>query len=387
RAQALLPNADIDFHQILQDELNDLSGVESTISIKIFGDELTVLRQIGEQINDAIEKIPGLVDLIVSGAAGAPQLSIKVDPAEAGRLGLTTQDVLAQVQDALQGSIATQVRVNDRLVDVRVRLNDALRTNPSKLSQIPIVATAGVGSILPLKAVADISMLPGEGAITRENQRRYIAVNGNVEGRDLGSVIKDIQAKLAGIAPPAGYTFILGGTYASQQQAFAQLLLIMALGIVLVYFVLVVQFRSWVQPVTIFTAIPLSLFGVVLGLWLTKTTMNVSSFMGIILLVGLVVKNGIILIDFTNRLIDRGLSVDEALIQAGSIRMRPIIMTTLCTILGLLPLALGFGAGAELQKPLAIAVIGGLSLSTIFTLVFMPVVFRALTGKGDIGTT
>jgi len=150
---------------------------------------------------------------------------------------------------------------------------------------------------------------------------------------------------------------------------------------VLVYFVLVIQFRSWVQPVTIFTAIPLSLFGVVLGLWLTKTTMNVSSFMGIILLVGLVVKNGIILIDFTNRLIAKGLSVDEALVQAGSIRLRPIIMTTLCTILGLLPLALGFGAGAELQKPLAIAVIGGLSLSTIFTLVFMPVVFRALAGK------
>ena len=381
KAQALLPNADIDFHQILQDELNDLSGVDSAISIKIFGDDLTALRQIGEQINDAIEKIPGLVDLIVTGEAGAPQLSIKVDPAEAGRLGLTTQDVLAQVQDALQGSIATQVRVNDRLVDVRVRLNDVLRTNPNKLSQIPILATAGVGSILPLSAVADITMLPGEGAITRENQRRYIAVNGNVEGRDLGSVIKDIQSKLAGITPPAGYTYMLGGTYASQQQAFSQLLLIMALGIVLVYFVLVIQFRSWVQPVTIFTAIPLSLFGVVLGLWLTKTTMNVSSFMGIILLVGLVVKNGIILIDFTNRLIAKGLSVDEALVQAGSIRLRPIIMTTLCTILGLLPLALGFGAGAELQKPLAIAVIGGLSLSTIFTLVFMPVVFRALAGK------
>ena len=383
QAQALLPNADIDFHQILQDELNDLSGVDSAISIKVFGDELPVLRQIGEQINSAIEKIPGLVDLIVTGAAGAPQLTIKVDPAEAGRLGLTTQDVLAQVQDALQGSIATQIRVNDRLVDVRVNLIDALRTDPNKLSQIPILGTsAGVGSTLPLSAVATISMLPGEGAITRENQRRYIAVNGNVEGRDLGSAVKDIQSKLAHLTPPSGYTMMLGGTYASQQQAFSQLLLIMALGIVLVYFVLVIQFRSWVQPLTIFTAIPLSLFGVVLGLWLTKTTMNVSSFMGIILLVGLVVKNGIILIDFTNHLIARGLTLDEALIQAGSVRLRPIIMTTLCTILGLLPLALGFGAGAELQKPLAIAVIGGLSLSTIFTLVFMPVVFRALAGKG-----
>jgi multidrug efflux pump subunit AcrB len=196
-------------------------------------------------------------------------------------------------------------------------------------------------------------------------------------------VVKDIQFKLAHISPPSGYNFILGGTYASQQQAFSQLLLIMALGIVLVYFVLVVQFRSWAQPIIIFTAIPLSLFGVVLGLWLTKTTLNVSSFMGIILLVGLVVKNGIILIDFTNRLIAGGLATDEALIQAGRVRLRPIIMTTLCTILGLLPLAFGFGAGAELQKPLAIAVIGGLSLSTVFTLVFMPVVFRGLTANAN----
>jgi multidrug efflux pump subunit AcrB len=174
----------------------------------------------------------------------------------------------------------------------------------------------------------------------------------------------------------------LGGTYESQQQAFSQLLLIMALGIVLVYFVLVVQFRSWIQPVTIFTAIPLSLFGVVFALWITKSNINVSSFMGVILLIGLVVKNGIILIDFTNRLIAQGLSIDDALIQAGSVRLRPIVMTTLCTILGLMPLALGFGAGSELQKPLAIAVIGGLSLSTVFTLIFMPVVFRALAKVG-----
>ncbi len=384
QAQALLPNADIDFHQILQDELNDLSGVDSAISIKVFGDELPVLREVAESIDKAIEKIQGLVDLIVTGQPGGPQLTIKVDPAEAGRLGLTIQDVLTQVQDALQGNIATQVRMNDRLVDVRVNLIDKLRTNPNKLAQIPIVGTkAGVTRPLPLSAVASIKLLPGEGAITRENQRRYVAVNGNVEGRDLGSAVKDVKSKLSHITTPSGYTAELSGTYANQQQAFSQLLLIMALGIVLVYFVLVVQFRSWMQPLTIFTAIPLSLFGVVLGLWLTKTTLNVSSFMGVILLVGLVVKNGIILIDFTNHLMARGLSLDEALIQAGSVRLRPIIMTTLCTILGLLPLALGFGAGAELQKPLAIAVIGGLSLSTIFTLVFMPVVFRGLAGRGS----
>ena len=381
QAEKLLPNADIDFHQILQDELNDLSGVESPVTIKIFGQEITILRGIGKAINDAIEKIPGLVDLIVTGQAGAPQTDVKVDPAAAGRLGLATADVMTQVQDALLGGIATQVRQGDRLVDVRVRLNDVVRQNPTNLAQVPIIGSGG--QILPLGALAKLSVVAGESEITRENQQRYIAVKGNVEGRDLGSVIKDIQSKLQSITVPPGYSFDLGGTYKSQQQAFSQLLLIMALGIVLVYFVLVMQFRSWMQPIAIFTAIPLSLFGVAFALWITGTTLNVSSFMGVILLVGLVVKNGIILLDFTNHLIAGGMSVDEALIQAGSIRLRPILMTTLCTILGLLPLALGFGAGSELQKPLAIAVIGGLSLSTVFTLIFMPVVFRLLTGAGS----
>ena len=378
-AAKLLPNADIDFHQILQDELNDLSGVESPITIKIFGQELPILREVGESINSAVQNIKGLVDLILTGEPGAPQINIKVDPAEAGRFGLTTQDVVTQVQNALLGGIATQIRQNDRLVDVRVRLNDKLRSNAANLDQIPIVGGTTGARTLPLSALGKITYVPGESAISRENQQRYISLNGNVENRDLGSVIKDIKQKLAAISPPNGYTVDLGGTYESQQKAFSQLLMIMGLGIVLVYFVLLVQFRSWLQPLTIFTAIPLSLFGVVFALWITKSTFNVSSFMGVILLVGLVVKNGIILIDFTNHLIAQGLSTDDALIQAGNVRLRPIIMTTLCTILGLLPLALGFGAGSELQKPLAIAVIGGLSLSTIFTLIFMPVVFRALS--------
>ncbi len=374
-AAKLLPNTDTDFHQFLQDELNDLSGVESPVTIKVFGQELPVLRGIGEDINAAIAHVPGLVDLIVSGQAGAPETDIKVDAARASRIGLTAQDVITQVQDALLGGIPAQIRSNDRLIDVRVRLNDSIRKDPAELQEIPIT---GGGHILPLSALATIAVVPGESEITRENQQRYISVRGNVEGRDFGSVIKDIQAKLPAIAIPVGYSCELGGTYESQKKAFSQLLLILGLAVVLVYFVLLVQFRSWLQPVTIFTAVPLSLFGVLAALRITDTSLNVSSFMGIILLVGLVVKNGIILIDFTNRLLERGMSLEDALIEAGSIRLRPILMTTLCTILGLLPLALGLGSGSELQKPLAIAVIGGLSLSTLFTLVFMPVVFRAL---------
>ncbi|MEH1961545.1 MAG: efflux RND transporter permease subunit [Nostoc sp.] len=171
----------------------------------------------------------------------------------------------------------------------------------------------------------------------------------------------------------------VGGLIASQQQSFSQLLMVMGLGVLLVYLVLVIQFRDLLQPLVIFTTIPLALLGVVLSLWVTQTPLNVSSFMGIILLVGLVVKNGIILLEYINRLRLEGHTLESALLEAGRVRLRPILMTTLCTILGLMPLALGLGAGSELQKPLAIAVIGGLSLSTIFTLVFVPVVFRIVS--------
>lgn len=374
----LVPNANLEFHQILQDELNDLSGTETPINIRVFGNDPVLLRKIGKDISSHISGVPGLVDLIVSGQPGASQTEVQVDLIQAGRLGLSRLDVLSQVNDALLGNIATQIRRGDRLIDVRVRLKDDIRKDPSKLDEIPIIGSGNsAGKELPLGALAKFDVHPGEAAITRENQQRYISVEGNVEGQDMGSVINQIQDRIAkSINVPAGYRIEIAGTYESQQKAFKQLLAILCLGIALVYFVLLVQFKSWAQPLTIFTAIPLSLFGVTLALWVTRTTWNVSSMMGVILLVGLVVKNGIILIDFTNHLVARGLPLDEALIQAGSVRLRPILMTTICTLLGLLPLALGFGSGSELQKPLAIAVIGGLSLSTIFTLIFMPAVLR-----------
>jgi multidrug efflux pump subunit AcrB len=376
QANQLLPEADIDFHQILQDELNDLQGVETPVGVKVFGESPNILRNLADRVNDLISDIPGLKDVIVSGRVGAPQTDVVVDPAEAGRLGLTPAEVLAQVHDALIGGVSTQLRQGDRLIDVRVRLNDAFRSKPEDVALIPVVGTQG--KLLPLGALARISQAAGEGEITRENLQRYVSVGGDAEGRDLGSVIRDVRAKIAPLIMPTGYTMELGGTYISQQQAFRQLVVILLLGILIVYFVLILQFRSWAQPLAIFTAIPLSLFGVVVALILTGTSFNVSSFMGAILLVGLVVKNGIIFIDCANRNLAAGETVENALIEAGRVRIRPILMTTLCTLLGLLPLAFGFGAGAELQKPLAIAVIGGLSLSTFFTLIFMPVVFRAL---------
>ncbi|MEH2115174.1 efflux RND transporter permease subunit [Nostoc sp.] len=372
-----LPQLNIDFHQILQDELNDLSGAASPVEVRIFGEDPAILRKLGEQVQARIDNIPGLVDLVSSGGVILPQLDMRVDSIQAGQLGLTESDVAQQVQDGLFGRVATQIRQGDKLVDVRVHLLDSVRRDPQQLDQIPIVGTTG--TTLPLSAVAKIKPTTGEEAILRENQQRYISFTGGVEKRDLGSVVQDIKKKLAGFKLPQGYILSVGGLIASQQQSFSQLLMVMGLGVLLVYLVLVIQFRDLLQPLVIFTTIPLALLGVVLSLWVTQTPLNVSSFMGIILLVGLVVKNGIILLEYTNRLHSEGNSVESALLEAGRVRLRPILMTTLCTILGLLPLALGLGAGAELQKPLAIAVIGGLSLSTIFTLIFVPVVFRIVS--------
>ncbi len=371
-----VPQVDSDFHQILQDELNDLSGTASPIEVRVFGENPTVLRSLASQVEERIQKTPGLVDLVTTGRVGAPQIDIRVDPKRAGRIGLAPAEVIAQVQNALLGGIATQVRQADRLIDVRIRLIDSVRQDPNQLVNVPIIGTGG--EVLPLSAIATLIPAAGEGEISRENQQRYVSLKANLEGRDLGTAVQDIRSRLSSLKPPPGYTLVIGGLYASQQDAFSQLLTVLGLAIVLVYLVLVVQFRSFVQPLAIFTAIPLALFGVVTALWVTSTPLNVSSFMGVILLIGLVVKNGIILLEYTNRLQEEGLSLDSALIEAGRVRLRPIVMTTLCTILGLLPLALGLGAGAELQKPLAIAVIGGLSLSTIFTLIFVPVVFRVI---------
>ncbi len=372
-----VPQLFTDFHQILQDELNDLSGSSTPIKERIFGQNPVVLRTLAAQAQNSIQNVPGLVDLTTTGTVVVPQLDVRVNPVQAGQLGLTPDDVALQVQDSLLGNIVTQLPQGDHFVGVRVHFLNSVNYNPQQLDQLPIIGTTG--QVLPLAAIATVIPSTAEEQILRENQQRYVSVAANLQGRSLGAVQHDIQTRLKALQLPASYSLSNGGLSQSQQQAFQQLLLVLGLGVLLVYVVLVIQFRSFTQPLAIFTALPLALFGVVLALGLTHTPLNISSFMGIILLVGLVVKNGIILLQYTNTLHAAGKSLEEALVEAGEVRLRPILMTTLCAILGLLPLALGIGAGSGLQQPLAIAVIGGLSLSAIFTLIFVPVVFRVIS--------
>jgi multidrug efflux pump subunit AcrB len=249
------------------------------------------------------------------------------------------------------------------------------------LNSLPIVSTQ-TGAPVPLGTLATFEPVETRAELLRENQQQMIAMTSDVSGRSLGSVIADVKKVLAVRPPPAGIRLELGGQYASQQDAFRGLLLVLALAAASVVAVMVLQFQSFVEALIVLLAAPLSFVGAIGLLLVTGTPLNVSSFMGLILLVGLIVKNGIILLDFTRHRMLDGLPLEQAIVEAAQVRLRPILMTTLCTLFGLLPLALGLGAGSELQKPLALAVIGGLTLSTPITLYVVPTLLVAIRGRG-----
>ena len=373
------PQAHAEFVKLLEDVINDLAGEPRPVEIKLFGNDLQVLQRTAKELGAKVEGISGIVEMFDGVSEGSPELVARIDPVRAGRAGLTVQAISTQLNAALLGKRVTQIREGDRLVGVRVRLPDETRFDFSKISNVPITTPNGLTQ--PLSAFADIQREAGQSELVRQDQRQMVAVTAGLSGRGLGSVTKDIRALLNKTTLPPGVTYQLGGQYESQQTAFRGLLTVFGLALALVFIVLVVQFRSYLKPLIILFAAPVSLVGALLALWATRTPLNISSFMGLIMLLGLVVKNGIILLDYTDRLrAERDMPLRAALREAGRVRLRPILMTTLCTIFGLAPLAIGLGAGAELQRPLAIAVIGGLTLSTFITLLVVPTLALQLEG-------
>ena len=378
------PQAHAEFVKLLEDVINDLAGEPRPVEIKLFGNDLSVLQRTATELGHQVEKIKGVVEMYDGVSEGSPELVARIDPVRAGRAGLTVQAISGQLNEALLGKRVTQIREGDRLVGVRVRMPDETRFDFAKINNVPI--TTPNGFTQPLSAFADIQREAGQSQLVRQDQRQMVAITAGLSARGLGSVTKDVRALLNKTNLPPGVTYQLGGQYESQQTAFRGLLMVFGLALALVFIVLVVQFRSYAKPLIILFAAPVSLVGALLALWVTRTPLNISSFMGLIMLIGLVVKNGIILLDYTDRLrAERDVTLAAALREAGRVRLRPILMTTLCTIFGLAPLAIGFGAGAELQRPLAIAVIGGLTLSTFITLLVVPTLALELErfGRGQ----
>ena len=372
-----IPGVDIEFTQILQDMLGDLEGSPEPVEIKVFGDDMGTLEKVADEIEPRLVKIPGIVDF-KGLQKGNPEIVFHVNDTLAGRAGLTADQVSQQVSAGLLGLTQTQLREADRSVDIRVRFPDSFRYNYSNVQQFPVLSASK--QIVLLSSLAQVDQVHGDNQLLRENQRLMVSLTARLENpNDLGRAIGDVKKMMAGIALPTGTSFEIGGQYESQQSSFRDLLYVLALALGAVFVVLVIQFRAFMPALIILSAAPLSLVGVFAMLFITGTALNVSSFMGIILMVGLVVKNGIILFEYVQKLRDEEkMPLDEALVAAGKIRIRPILMTTLATLFGLVPLAAGWGSGAELQRPLALAVIGGLLLSTFITLIVMPVFYKLL---------
>ena len=377
---AAVPRLHIEFVQILSDVINDLAGAAKPVEIKVFGENLDTLEAYAHRLEPKLSGVAGLEDFYNGVSEPSAELMLKVRSADAARVGLTPEDVGDGVQGALLGVPAGEIHTEDRPIGVRVRAPDDVRYDLTRLASLPLLG-AHATRPTPLGALADFQPVDSRAELLRENQQQMIDINADVDERSLGDVMGDVRKILASEPVPAGVRVVIGGQYANEQEAFAALLVVLGLATLSVVAVMVVQFESFLEPLIVLAVAPVSFTGGLAALLVTGTDLNVSSMMGFILLVGLIVKNGIILLDFTRLRMRRdGLNLEAALKDAARVRLRPILMTTLCTLFGLLPLALGIGAGSELQRPLALTVIGGLALSTPITLYAVPALLIAIRG-------
>ncbi|MCG0276638.1 MAG: efflux RND transporter permease subunit [Thermosediminibacteraceae bacterium] len=359
-----------------------LGEASEAVSIKIKGDDIEKLKEISDQVVNIVKSVPGTREVKSSIAMERPEINIKVNRDKAMLYGLNSAYVASYVKSAVQGITATRLRTEGDEIDVKVKAEESLVNDMSKLKSLTIPTPVGVP--LPLASIAGVEKGEGPISIDREDQARAIKVTGSVLGRFTGDVNREIQEKLKHLRLPEGYTIEIGGEQEQIVESFKSLFLAFMLALLLVYMVMAAEFESLMQPFVIMFTVPLGAIGVVLSLLLTGRSLNIASFIGIITLAGIVVDNAIVLIEFVNQLRERGLSREEALLKAGPIRLRPILMTTLTTLLGLLPLALGFGEGGELGASLATALIGGLTVSTVLTLVVVPVLYTAFEDLGKM---
>jgi len=320
--------------------------------------------------------VPGIADVDTSVEAGVPQQEIQVNRAKVADLGLSVRDVTEMLQTAVAGSKAGEYRHSGNSYRILVQLKDAEKRSLDEILNLTL--TTQTGDKVSLRNLVSCEAGRGPVLIDRKDQQRQATVSANVVGRDMGSAAAEVQRLLNRIPRPVGYDLTVAGDFEAQQKAFRELLVSLILALVLVYMVLACQYESLRDPLVVIFSVPVAAVGVLATLFFTHTTLNVQSVIGCIMLGGIVVNNAILLVDQAGRLIREGMVSCEAIVEAGRRRLRPILMTTLTTILGLLPLALGIGEGSEAQAPLARAVVGGLTGSTLITLVLIPAIYSVM---------
>jgi multidrug efflux pump subunit AcrB len=373
------PATRVEFVQVLQDMIGDLSNEPEPVVINLFSQDPQVLLTAAPRVADAIGKVDGVVDVLngVENTISGPASTFRVNTATAARSGFTPEEVAVDASAILEGEpAATPVVLNDRVYPIRVRFPDSSRASLEQMMNTPILSATG--RTATLGSLASLTDDPGQTEARRENSQRYMRVTARLEGVGLGSGMAAVQKAVNGLHLPSSIRVEYGGTYKEQQKSFRDLLQVLVLALLLLFIVLLFEFRSFSAPAAILASALLSTFGALSALLITRTTFNIASFMGIIMVVGIVAKNGILLLDADQRFRAFGLSAEDAMIQAGRRRLRPIAMTALATVAGMLPLAFGVGAGSEMLKPLAITVVGGLLSSMVLSLVFTPAIHYLL---------
>ncbi len=368
------PRLKPELFQVLPDRLNDLSGEIAPVVIKVFGKNLQLIRKTASQIADSLKNINGAVDVYKGFSKNEPELTIRVNEQAVSRFGVSVKEISNVLHMALWGDDVTGIMEGLKLIPVRVRYPKHDFIHSEEINKLPIYL-ASINRVVKLDEIATIKKVPGIPDIDHENLSQVINIKAHISHRDLGGIIEDIKKMLNNIPLPPDVVIEIGGQYKSQQKAFKELLLILLSGILLVFTILLFEFKSFRTSSVILLGTVLSVSGVFLLLWIVKIPLDISAFMGMIMIVGVVVNNGILLIDYAEKYLKKNHNITEALLMAGKVRMRPILMTMLATILGFLPLAFAMGTGSEMLQPLAISMIGGMSLSVFLSLLIIPALY------------
>ena len=382
RVKEAVPLLDVEYTQILEDNIGDLSNSPEPIQVKLFGNDVDLLHQLGPKVETALKAIPGIVDTQngVDNTLSGPATTFQVNPTVASRLGFTPQEVAEDATTLMDGLPATDPMIIDgRPYTVRIRMSDEHRASLDAIENTVFNSTSG--KTATLGSLAEIAELPPQNEIRRENLKQVVLVSGRLEGSDLGGAMAKVKDAVAKLALPASVTVEYGGTYQEQQKSFADLGRVLVLALALVFGVLLFEFRNFSAPFAILTSSVLSIAGVVFALLITNTGFNVASFMGLIMVIGIVAKNGILLLDADERARAAGAGPLEAMVQAAQRRLRPIVMTAVAAMCGMLPLAFALGSGSQMLQPLAIGVIGGLVISVGLSLIVTPAIYYQLTAK------